>query len=302
MLQPHNPANANLIVNINGRLVHRDEAGVSPFDSAVQNGDAVWEGLRLYDGRVFRLRQHLDRLRKSAAMLRYEGVPDDEFLVEQLARTLNANNMTDDVHIRLTVSRGVKYTSGLDPRLNTHGCSLFILPEHKPPVYDKRGITLITSTVRRPLANVLDQHIHSCNQLTSILAKLEANAAGADDALMLDTDGFVAETNATHVFMAKVGVVETPTTRACPEGITRGAVLELCQRHGIAHRVRDITPAELASADEVFCTGTMGELAPVRQIDQIRYNDGRPGPVCQRLSHLFAVMTTDPAEGWQFVR
>ena len=231
MLQPLNPANANLIVNINGNLVHRDEAGVSPFDSAVQNGDAVWEGLRLYDGRIFRLRQHLDRLRRSAEMLRYESFPTDEHIVEQLKRTLCANNMRDGVHIRLTVSRGVKYTSGLDPRINTRGCSLFILAEHKPPVYDQqRGITLITSKIRRPLANVLDQHIHSCNQLTSILAKLEANAAGADDALMLDVDGFVAETNATHVFIVTGGVVETPTTRACPEGITRAAVLELCAR------------------------------------------------------------------------
>src|SRR5688500_13370546 len=143
MLQKFNERNRDLIVNINGRLVHRDEAGVSPFDSAVQNGDAVWEGLRLYDGRIFRLRQHLDRLRRSAEMLQYVGFPDDEHIVEQLKRTLRANGMSDGVHIRLTVSRGIKYTSGLDPRINTRGCSLFILAEHKPPVYDKRGITLI---------------------------------------------------------------------------------------------------------------------------------------------------------------
>src|SRR5688500_13951898 len=298
MLQPLNSANANLIVNVNGTLVHRDEAGVSPFDSAVPNGDALWEGVRLYDGRIFRLRQHRDRLRRSAEMLQYAGFPADEHIVEQLKRTLHANNMRDGVHIRLTVSRGVKYTSGLDPRLNTRGCSLFILAEHKPPVYDKRGVTLITSKIRRPLANVLDQHIHSCNQLTSILAKLEANAAGVDDALMLDVDGFVAETNATHVFMVTNGVVETPTTRACPEGITRAAVLELCARHAIPHRVRDITPPELAAADEVFCTGTMGELAPVVRIDDTIYNAGEPGVMCRRLADLFRQLTADPREGW----
>lgn len=297
MLQSYNPANANLIVNINGKLVHRDEAGVSPFDSSVQNGDAVWEGLRLYSGRIFRLRQHLDRLRKSATMLEYQGFPDDATLIEQLRRTLAANNMTDGAHIRLTVSRGLKYTSGLDPRINTRGCSFFILPEFKPPVYDKRGITLITSTMRRPLANVLNQHIHSCNQLTSILAKLEANAAGADDALMLDTDGFLAETNATHVFIVTNGIVETSTTRACPEGITRAAVLELCQHHNIPHRVRDITPTEIAAADEVFCTGTMGELAPVTRIDQAVYNSGNPGPMCLRLSELFRQLTAQADEG-----
>lgn len=298
MLQTYNPRNADLIVNINGRLVHRNEAGVSPFDSAVQNGDAVWEGLRLYQGRIFRLRQHLARLRKSAAMLQYAGYPDDDYLIEQLRQTLLANQMSDGVHVRLTVSRGLKYTSGLDPRINTAGCSLFILPEFKPPVYNRSGITLATARVRRPLANVLDQHIHSCNQLTSILAKLEANAAAADDALMLDVDGYLAETNATHVFMVKDGIVETSTTRACPEGITRAAVLELCQRHGIPHRERNITPEELAAADEVFCTGTMGELVPVTRIDQTTYNNGQPGPMLLRLAEYYREMTLDPAEGY----
>src|ERR1700722_18521724 len=214
MLQAYNPKNANLIVNINGNLVVRDQAAISPFDSSVQNGDAVWEGLRLYNGRIFRLKQHLDRLRKSAAMLQYERYPEDDYIIEQLRRTLAANNMIDGVHIRLTISRGVKYTSGLDPRINTAGCTLIILPEFKPPVYDKTGITLMTSSIRRPPANVLNQHIHSCNQLTSIIAKLEANAAGADDAIMLDLDGNLAETNASHVFVVKGGVVETSTTRA----------------------------------------------------------------------------------------
>jgi branched-chain amino acid aminotransferase len=296
MPQPNNAANANVIVNINGQLVPRDQAGVSPFDSSVQNGDAVWEGLRLYNGRIFRLRQHLDRLKKSAAMLQYDKFPDDAYLLEQLTRTLRANHMTDGVHIRLTVSRGVKYTSGLDPRLNTAGCSLFILPEHKPPVYDKAGITLITSKFRRPLANVLDQHIHSCNQLMSILAKLEANAAGADDALMLDTDGFVAETNATHVFIVKGGVVHTPTTRACPVGITRGAVLELCEQYRFPGIARDLRLADIEAADEVFCTGTMGELVPVTRIDGHTF---RAGETFAALAAVFRVMTADPREGWE---
>jgi branched-chain amino acid aminotransferase len=298
MLQTYNPQNADLIVNVNGKLVHRQEAGVSPFDSSVQNGDAVWEGLRLYDGRIFRLKQHLDRLRKSAAMLQYRGYPNDDLVIEQLRQTLAANKMTDGVHIRLTITRGIKYTSGLDPRINNLGCGLIILPEFKPPVYDSSGIRLITATIRRPLANVLDQHIHSCNQLTSILAKLEANAAGADDALMLDPDGFLAETNATHVFVVRQNIVETSTTRACPEGITRGVVLELCEKHNIPHSVRDITPAEIYSADEVFCTGTMGELTPVTQIDSTFYNHGQPGPMVQRLGALFTEMTRNANEGF----
>ena len=291
MLQQFHPANTDLLVNINGTLVHRDEAGVSPFDSSVQNGDAVWEGLRLYEGRIFKLEEHLDRLRRSAELLEYQGYPEEEVIVEQLKRTLVANDMFDSVHVRLTISRGVKYTSGLDPRINTQGCSFFILAEHKAPVYDKAGLVLHTATVRRPFANVLDQHIHSCNQLTSILAKLEANAVGADDALLLDTEGNVAETNATHLFFVKNGVVITPTTRACPEGITRMTVLSLCEQHGIPSEVRDIPEAEIHESDEVFCTGTMGEIAAVTRIDETRIGNGKPGPVTQRLSQLYGQVT-----------
>jgi branched-chain amino acid aminotransferase len=291
MLQQFHPANTDLLVNINGTLVHRDEAGVSPFDSSVQNGDAVWEGLRLYEGRIFKLEEHLDRLRRSAELLEYQGYPEEEVIVEQLKRTLVANDMFDSVHVRLTISRGVKYTSGLDPRINTQGCSFFILAEHKAPVYDKAGLVLHTATVRRPFANVLDQHIHSCNQLTSILAKLEANAVGADDALLLDTEGNVAETNATHLFFVKDGVVITPTTRACPEGITRMTVLSLCEQHEIPSEVRDIPEAEIHESDEVFCTGTMGEIAAVTRIDETRIGNGKPGPVTQRLSQLYGQVT-----------
>ncbi len=297
MLQTFNPANADLLVNINGELVHRDRAGVSPFDSSVQNGDAVWEGLRLYAGRLFRLDAHLARLRHSAEMLAYEGYPGEERLLAELRRTLAANAMRDRVHIRLTVSRGVKYTSGLDPRINRRGCSFFILAEHKAPVYNNAsGITLHTSRQRRPFADVLDQHIHSCNQLTSILAKMEATAAGAADALMPDTEGMLAETNATHVFMVKNGVVRTSTTRACPEGITRAAVLELCATHGQAVDVTDIPAAELADADEMFVTGTMGEITPVRRLDSREFGP-TPGPVTTRIAGWFRALTLDPAQG-----
>jgi branched-chain amino acid aminotransferase len=291
MLQKFNPLNQNLMVNINGQLVHRNQAGVSPFDSSVQNGDAVWEGLRLYDGGVFKLHQHLDRLAQSATYLQYQDIPSRGYLVDQLRRTLDANRMFTDVHIRLTLSRGVKYTSGLDPRLNTQGCSLFILAEHKPLVYDKAGIHLITAQHRRPAPHVLDQRIHSCNQLTSILAKLEANAAGADDALMLDTRGYLAETNATHVFLVRSGVVVTSTCIACPEGITRATVLELCRRFGVPHQERDVAPAELLAADELFVSGTMGELVAVLTLDGQRIGSAEapiPGPVLAQLNDWFA--------------
>lgn len=296
MLQQYDKRNRDILVNMNGALVRRDEAGVSPFDSSVQNGDAVWEGLRLYDGRVFRLREHLARLRKSAEMLRYEGFPTDGRILAELRRTLAANAMRDGVHVRLTVTRGVKYTSGLDPRLNTSGCTLIILAEHKPPVFDKGGVRLITAAHRRPPADVLDQTIHSCNQLTSILAKMEASAAGVDDALMLDTRGFVAETSSTHVFLVTRGVVATPTTCACPEGITRSVVLELCRGHGIGHEVRDIAPEEVRGADEMFCTGTMGEVVPVVEVDGRAVGGGETGPITRRLGELFAERTRDEGE------
>src|SRR6266550_35407 len=205
MLQRFDDRNRNLIVNISGQLVHRDKAGISPFDSAVQGGDAVWEGLRLYNGRIFKLYEHLDRLERSARALSFAEIPPREKIIEEIKRTLAANKMNDGAHIRLTLTRGVKVTSGMDPRLNQSEPTLIILAEHKAPVYAKTGLTLITSKIRRPPPEVLDCKIHHANLLNSILAKIEANNTGADDALMLDTRGFVAETNATHVFVVRKG-------------------------------------------------------------------------------------------------
>src|SRR5262245_41402898 len=168
MLQKYDERNRDLIVNIKGRLVHRDEAGISPFDSAVQGGDAVWEGLRLYDGRIFKLKEHLNRLRSSALALAFAEIPSHEAITEEIRRTLAANQMTDGVHIRLTLTRGVKITSGMDPRLNQSGPTLIVLAEHKAPVYDKGGIALITSSVRRPPPDSMDPKIHHCNLIPSI--------------------------------------------------------------------------------------------------------------------------------------
>jgi branched-chain amino acid aminotransferase len=291
MLQAFNEKNRDLIVNINGKLVHRDQAGISPFDSAVQGGDAVWEGLRLYNGRIFKLTEHLDRLRSSALALAFAAIPTHEAITGEIRRTLAANQMRDNVHIRLTLTRGVKYTSGMDPRLNTAGPTLIVLAEHKAPVYDAKGITLITSTVRRFPPDCLDPKIHHCNLIQSILAKIQANVAGADDALMLDTRGFVAETNATHVFIVQSGAVLTSHDVACPEGITRATVLEICRANGIPHQEKDLSLTEINRADEMFCTGTMGELAPVVRVDGRTIGSGSGGPVMKRLTELFRERT-----------
>lgn len=291
MLQTFDPRNRDLIVNVGGRLVHRDEAGVSPFDSVVQGGDAVWEGLRLYGGRIFRLEQHLDRLVSSAKALAFAHIPPRETIVAEIRRTLEANGMFDGVHVRLTLTRGVKVTSGMDPRLNRSGSTLIVLAEHKPPVYSQDGLSLVTSSLRRFPPDCLDPKIHHANLIQSILAKIEANVAGADDALMLDLRGFVAETNATHVFIVERGSLRTPRVVACPEGVTRGAVLELCRTHGLSCEETDLTVTEVYRADEMFCSGTMGELAAVTRVDGRTIGDGRPGPVTHRLSGLFREMT-----------
>ncbi len=299
MLQKFNEANRDILVNINGSLVHREKAAVSPFDSAVQGGDAVWEGLRLYDGKIFRLSAHLERLRDSARALAFLEIPDLGVFKNEITRTLDANQMKDGVHIRLTLTRGVKITSGMDPRLNQSGPTIIVLAEHKPPVYGSYGITLITSAYRRIPADCMDQKIHSCNLIPSILAKIQANAAGVDDALMLDLAGFVAETNATHVFIVEGGRVSTSRTVACPEGITREAVLEICRRNQISYDVRDITLAEIHRADEVFCTGTMGEIVPVKMLDGRLIGGGTCGRLTGRLAELFSDMVV--AEGEQVV-
>ena len=291
MLQKFNEKNRDLLININGRLSPRDEAGISPFDSAVQGGDAVWEGLRLYNGRIFKLHEHLDRLERSARALSFVDVPPREKLVEEIKRTLAANKMRDGVHIRLTLSRGVKITSGLDPRLNQNGPTLIILAEHKAPVYSKSGLKIITASVRRPPPEVLDARIHHANLLNSILAKIEANNAGADDALMLDTRGCVAETNATHVFIVRHGDLATSRVVACPEGITRATVIEICAAEKIRCVETDLSLVDVYGADEMFCTGTMGELAGVIQLDNRKISGGKIGPMTKRLSEFYAQRT-----------
>jgi branched-chain amino acid aminotransferase len=291
MLQQFDERNRNLIVNINGQLLHRDKAGVSPFDSVVQGGDAVWEGLRLYGGRIFALTEHLERLRSSALALAFEQIPDDVSIIAEIRRTLEANGMKDGVHIRLTLTRGVKITSGMDPRLNRSGPTLIVLAEHKAPVYSKQGLKLITSSLRRSPPDCLDPKIHHANLLSSILAKIQANAAGADDAIMLDLRGFIAETNATHLFIMDGNRLLTPTLAACPEGITRRTVLDICRLQTIDCEVRDVSLTELYRADEVFCTGTMGELAGVTWVDGRTIGDGSIGPMTRRLSALYAECT-----------
>ncbi|MDH4057941.1 MAG: aminotransferase class IV [Cyclobacteriaceae bacterium] len=268
MLQAYNPKNANIKVHVGGKLLPRDEAKVSVFDSSVQGGDAVWEGLRVYKGGIFCLDKHLDRLEASAHTLIFANVPSRNEIKKAIFETLEANGMRDEAHVRLTLTRGEKVTSGMDPRLNTKGCCLIVLAEWKPLVYNnEQGIRVITSSQRRNNPQYLDSKIHHNNLLNNILAKIQANVAGADAAVMLDSNGYVSELNDTNLFMITDGSVFTPFADACLHGITRGLVLELCREHNIPAEERNLSLTEFYTADEVFATGTMGELTPVKEID-----------------------------------
>ena len=290
------PRNADIQVWVGGRLWPRDQARVSVFDSSVQGGDAVWEGLRVYNGRVFRLRDHLARLLASAKALCFEPLPDLDEVRRALFATLEANGMRDGAHVRLTLTRGAKLTSGMSPRFNRKGTCLIVLAEWKPPVYDAAGIRLITSSIRRNSPQCLDSRIHHNNLLNNILAKLEADAAGVDDAVMLDLQGFVAETNATNIFLVRNGELATPIADGCLPGITRRVVLEIARAAKIPTREGRLTPAELRAADEVFTTGTMGELSPVLEIDGRRIGEGGAGAVTRRLQELFGERTANDGE------
>ena len=289
------PRNAGTWCWVDG-LVKREEARVSVLDSAVQGGDAVWEGLRVAGGRIYQMEEHLQRLQDSAHTLMFKAIPTTQAVQDAVFQTLEANGMTDGVHIRLTLTRGEKSTSGMDPRLNVHGCTLIVLPEYKGAVYGSGDLKLVTSSIRRNGPSYLDSKIHHNNLLNNILAKIEANVAGVDDALMLDGEGFIAETNATNVFAVRKGTLVTPTAVACLPGLTRQLVLELARGTNIPVEERRVSLTEFYTADEVFTTGTMGGLAHVVEIDGRRIGASTGmGPVTERLQDIYRTQSWEQA-------
>ncbi len=280
------PRNQDILVYVNGELKPRNEARVSVFDSAVQGGDAVWEGLRVYRGRIAAFSAHLSRLQNSAKALAFAAVPTSQEVRAAVFATLKANDMQDGAHIRLTLTRGEKITSGMNPRLNQSGCSLIVLAEWKPPVYSDEGIRVITASTRRNTPSCLDSKIHHNNLLNNILAAIEANVAGADSAVMLDLHGFISETNDTNIFMVRSGTVCTPHADACLPGLTRQMVIDICREQDIPVTERNLSLTELYTADEVFTTGTMGELTPVLEADGRVIGNGTVGETTRRLQKL----------------
>ena len=285
-MNPVDPRNSEILVHVGGRLVPREEARVSVFDSVVQGGDAVWEGLRVYNGRIAALNEHLTRLQHSAKTLAFAAVPTSEEVRDAIFATLEANGMRDEAHIRLTLTRGEKITSGMNPRMNQSGCTLIVLAEWKPPVYSDAGIRVITASTRRNTPQCLDSKIHHNNLLNNILAAIEANVAGADSAIMLDIDGFVSETNDTNLFIVAGGQLLTPHADSCLPGITRRMILDIAREQQIPAIERNISLTELYTADEVFTTGTMGELTPVLEADGRTIGEGGAGEMTCRLQKL----------------
>ncbi len=296
MSQLPDARNADIQIWVRDGLKPRADAKVSVFDSSVQGGDAVWEGLRVDDGKIAALDRHLDRLFASAHAMAFVGAPSRNEVKQAIFATLRANGMRDGAHIRLTLTRGEKVTSGMSPHWNQSGCTLIVLAEWKTPVYEASGIRLITSAVRRNPPQCVDSKIHHNNLINNILAKIQANVAGVDDALMLDVAGFVSETNATNVFVVKNEVVYTPNADSCLPGITRATVIELCGRHVIPLVEKNLSLTEVYTADEAFTSGTMGELSPVLEVDGRRIGTGKRGSLTQRLQDLYAEWVQEHGE------
>jgi branched-chain amino acid aminotransferase group I len=288
------------MIHVNGELLPRIDAKVSVFDSVVQGGDAVWEGLRVYKGRIAALSEHLQRLQDSAKTLAFASVPTSHEIRQALFDTLEANGMTDETHIRLTLTRGEKITSGMNPRLNQSGCSLIVLAEWKSPVYAASGISVITSSIRRNTPECLDSKIHHNNLLNNILAAIEANVAQVDSAVMLDVHGYISETNDTNLFLVRSGILLTPFADSCLPGITRQMILDIAAREKIPAKEKNLSITELYTADEVFTTGTMGELTPILTADGRTVGDGKAGELTKKLQKLHRQYAYENGEALPF--
>ncbi len=292
------------MVLVNGELVPRDRAVVSVFDSGFVLGDGVWEGMRVAGGQPAFLDQHLDRLFEGAAAIAMDIGRSRDELTSDLYRVLVANDMTDGVHVRLMVTRGVKSTPYQDPRVTVGPATIAVVAEHKEPKPEKveRGITLFTTHVRRATPDTLDPKLNAHSKLNDIQACIQAYTAGADEALMLDPQGFVATCNSTHFFCVRRGFdgepeVWTSDGRFCLAGITRANVLRLCRDNDIAAHERTFSLTDVYGADEAFVTGTFGGVIPVRKVDGRRIGTGERGPVTLRLQQLYAELVADDVAG-----
>jgi len=276
-------------IYINGDLFPRAEAKISVFDSGYLVGDGIWEAMRLHEGVLVFLDQHLDRLWQAAATVGMDLKMTRQELVDKIWLTLTANQMHDNVHVRFMITRGIKKTPSQDPRLTISGPNVVIIAEHKKASNESRekGITLFTSTIRRGSPDYLDPRLNCHSKLHEVLALVQAIEAGADEALMLDVHGFVATCNATNFFLIKDGEVWTSTGQYCMNGITRGNIIRVCKEQGIVCKEKNFSLFDVYGAEEAFVTGTFGGLTPVTKIDGRVIGSGTFGSKSRQLSKLY---------------
>ena len=282
--------NESVLIYLNGELVERSQAKVSVFDSGFLMGDGVWEGLRVYGGRVAFLKEHLNRLFEGAKALDLDIGMTREELTEALYKTLEANQMMDDVHIRLMVTRGLKATPFQGPSVNIGKATVVIAAEWKQANTSKTGMKLFTVHVRRGRPDVQDPMWNSHSKLNCVSACIQAQKAGADEGLMLDPHGFVATCNSTHFFIVRDGALWTSSGRYCLQGITRAKVMEVARANGLEVFEKDFSLTQVYSADEAFCTGTFAGLIPVREVDGRSIGTGEAGPVTQKLQSYYRAL------------
>jgi len=281
--------NQDILIYINGDLIPRKDAKISVFDSGYLVGDGIWEAVRLYNGTLVFIDQHLERLYAAAKSIALDLEFSKQELISEIYKTLKANNMLTDVHVRIMLTRGIKKTPSQDPRYTISGPNLVIIAEHKKASEEvkQKGITLFTSTIRRGAPDYLDPRLNCHSKLHEVQALIQALEAGADEALMLDQNGFVATCNSTNFFLVRNGAVWTPTGKYCMNGITRANVIAVCNKYQIEIQEKDFSLFDVYSADEAFTTGTFGGLTPVIKIDGRLIGDGKPGPWTNKLSNLY---------------
>ena len=289
----HGQKIADTILYVNGDFVKKSEAVISVYDSGFQHGDGVYEGIRAYGRKVYRLDEHIKRLYESCYTLGIDiGKTKDEMkeIVKELIRR-NLDAGFTDLHMRLQVTRGFKAQTGMHPTLNVTNASIVICVDQKPPIFNKEGITLVTTWLKRYSPSYMDPKIHCCNQLNQIMAACEAIRQGADEAIMLDQNGYVAETNSTNLQMIKDGVLILPTLDSQLPGITRKTMIQIAKEMGMEVQVRNVSVSEYYNADEVFICGTVGEVVPVKMIDGQKIGTQIPGPITEKFSQEYKKMT-----------
>jgi branched-chain amino acid aminotransferase len=293
--------NDDVLIYINGELIHRNDAKISVFDSGYLIGDGIWEAVRLHNGVLVFIDQHLDRLYAAAKAIGLDLKLNKQQLIDEVKRMLKANDMFTDVHVRIMFTRGIKKTPSQDPRYTITGPNLVIIAEYKKASEEvkRNGITLFTSTIRRGSPDYLDPRLNCHSKLHEVQALIQALEAGADEALMLDQHGFIATCNSTNFFIVRNGAVWTSTSKYCMNGITRANVIAICKQHQIEIQEKDFSLFDVYSADEAFTTGTFGGLTPVIKIDGRIIGETKPGPVTEKLSSLYKSLIEQEVENYK---